>query len=254
MLGLAACSPELPDGADEENRNIFQERNKIFLPVSNKTEADKEELDELDLMDEENNKVQREIYESFLASRNINNHKHNQRGPQQSDISQPQPSSHNQSQVSSQNPLNNKNDYFEYEMELILFEENHISQQLHILEHKIRENEGNESQEDLLNSWLELISKKNVIFHRRLMLEILQNEQDLERKFELIQTELRKTHQDPEKEELLLKELLHLVDLRDKVLSEKNAEENILCQEENIGRKIQQQLQSDVQKQKCCIQ
>ena len=87
------------------------------------------------------------------------------------------------------------------------------------------------------------------------MLEILLNEQDLKRKYSLLQTELRKTDLEPAQEELLLKELLLVVDARDKVLTEKNDEENLLCQEENIGRKFQlTSFQTSDEKQKCCIQ
>merc|ERR1719273_675143 len=53
----------------------------------------------------------------------------------------------------------------EHEMELILFQENIISQQMTVLELNIRESDGNQSP-DLLNSWFELISQKNMIFHR----------------------------------------------------------------------------------------
>ena len=140
-------------------------------------------------------------------------------------------------------------------MELINFEENSISSQLTVLEHKIREleSDGNTIDTTLLNSYFELISKKNLIFHRRLMLEIYQNEQDLERKCYLLQSELHSPTTDSQKEEILLKEFLRLVDLRDKLLIEKFEEENILCQEELIGKQVHQQ-NFQAKSNKCKIQ
>lgn len=194
----------------------------------------------LDVKDEENNKLQQEILDSFLASK---------KGPstvkhvQSSSILSEQKDIVVHEELSYSNPLKN-NDFFEYEMELILFEESNISSQLTILEQKIRDLDDKLVNPDLLNAWFELVSKKNLVFHRRLMLEILQNEQDLEQKCSLLQAELRSPNIEPIKEELLLKELLRLVDLRDKLLMDKQDEENNLCQEELIGK----QLQSDI----CC--
>ena len=141
----------------------------------------------------------------------------------------------------------------ENEMELILFQENSISQQMTVLELNIRESEsdGKESQ-DLLNAWFELISQKNMIFHRRLMLEILQNEQDLERRCEILQAELRRDDQDPQTENLLLEELVRLIDLRDKLVSEKMNEEDLLCREDSIGKEVRNCLISKTSK--CQIQ
>ena len=128
----------------------------------------------------------------------------------------------------------------EHEMELIQFEENNLSREMTILEHRIREaeSEGEES-EELLSAWFELISKKNVIFHRRLMIEILQEEQDLERRCQILQAELRRQELDQETEHLLLEKLLRIVDLRDKCVSDKIDEEEFLHQEELIGKEVQ---------------
>ena len=264
LSGHAAYSHEILSNQEneifsKEKQQIFlQENTQNILPVPNKTESD----EELELRDEENNRVQREILDAFNASRS-NNHS----GPKsfkndpslRTDAATSECCTFESNETVSHtclgsNPLN-RNDYFDHEMELILFEENQVSEQMTILEHRIREKDGEESQEELLSLWFELISKKNVVFHRRLMLEILQNEEDLERKYSLLQTELRKTDLEPAQEELLLKELLLVVDARDKVLTEKNDEENLLCQEENIGRNFQHtSFQTSDEKQKCCIQ
>jgi len=161
----------------------------------------------------------------------------------------------NQEAASSVNVRSRKvtDNMVEYEMELILFQENSISEQMTVLEHNIRESEsdGKESQ-DLLNAWFDLISQKNMIFHRRLMLEILQNEQDLERRCEILQAELRRPQLDPQTEKLLLEELFRLIDLRDKLVSEQMNEEDLLCREESIGKEVQNCLISKTSK--CKIQ
>ena len=71
------------------------------------------------------------------------------------------------------------------------------------------------------------------------MLEILQNEQDLERRCQILQAELRSQDLDHQTEKLLLEELLRLVDLRDKLVSEQMNEEDLLCREESIGKEVQ---------------
>ena len=85
------------------------------------------------------------------------------------------------------------------------------------------------------------------------MLEIYQNEQDLERKCYLLQSELHSPNTDSNKEEILLQEFLRLVDLRDKLLIEKCEEENILCQEELIGKQVHQNFKAKSSN-KCKIQ
>ena len=250
--GPAVSSPE---SGMEETRTFSPQQPQTISYVSTKTEDtvdlqlyQDEAYEDIDLnnKDDENNEVQKEILELYLASKKnvpkINRVENQENTQTQNNENDP-----------NLNPLKS-NDYFEYEMELVLFEENDVSNQLTILEHTIREAElEGGSDPSLLNVWFELVSKKNLIFHRRLMLEIMQNEQDLERKYEMIKCELRKPDLEPQREELLLKELLRIVDLRDKLLMEKDDEENILCQEEQIGKQVQQNI--NVQnKQKCKIQ
>ena len=226
--------------------------------VSTKTEdttnpqLNQDEDIDLIIKDNENNQMQKKILELYFASK--------KKGPKFNLVENQESSSsatnlilvEDNKKDPNLNPLKS-NDYFEYEMELVSFEENDVSNQLTILEHRIREAEleGNSNQ-SLLSVWFELVSRKNLIFHRRLMLEIMQNEQDLERKCEMLQAELRKPELESPREQLLLKELLRTVDLRDKLLMDKNDEENMLCQEEQIGKQVQQSISN--QKQKCKIQ
>jgi len=206
----------------------------------------------LDAKDEENNKIQQEILDTFLSSK-LSKGPKVAKDVQSSSILSERSNEVVYEELSSRNPLKN-NDFFEYETELILFEERNISSQLTILEQNIRDLDEKSVNSDLLNSWFELVSKKNIVFHRRLMLEILQNEQDLERKCSLLQAELRSPKISPIREELLLKELLRVVDLRDKLLMDKQDEENLLCQEETIGRQIQTDIFCKSKKETCKVQ
>lgn len=249
--GPAVSSPE---SGMKEAGTFSPSQPQTISYVSTKTEDtvdlqlyQDEAFEDVDLnnKDDEYNEIQKEMLELYLASKkNV---------PKISEVENQECTQiKNNEKDPNLNPLKS-NDYFEYEMELVLFEENDVSNQLTILEHTIREAElEGDSDPSLLNVWFELVSKKNLIFHRRLMLEIMQNEQDLERKCEMIQCELRKPDLQPQREQLLLKELLRIVDLRDKLLMEKDDEENILCQEEQIGKQVQQNI--NVQKQKCKIQ
>lgn len=241
-----------PESGLKETRTCSPHQPQTISHVSTKTEDtvdlllyQDEEYEDITLnsKDDENNEIQKKILELYLTSKKT--------APKNDLVLKPENTQSNENDPNL-NPLRS-NDYFEYEMELVLFEENEVGNQLTILEHTIREAElDGSSDQSLLNVWFELVSKKNLIFHRRLMLEIMQNEQDLERKCEMIQCELRKPELEPQREELLLKELLRIVDLRDKLLMEKDDEENILCQEEQIGKQVQQNI--NVQKQKCKIQ
>ena len=229
---------------------------------------------DLEIKDEENNKFQQEILRSYFVENRKDTFSKPETAPGPTSVSIVDGSSslkdddyvdisllgsdnvdESQEAASSAHVRSRKvmDIMVEYEMELILFQENSISEQMTVLEHNIRESEsdGNESQ-DLLNAWFDLISQKNIIFHRRLMLEILQNEQDLERRCEILQAELRSPDLDHRTEQLLLEELVRLIDLRDKLVSEQMNEEELLCREESIGKEVQTCLISKTSK--CQIQ
>ena len=143
--------------------------------------------------------------------------------------------------------------YIEHEMELLLYEEKEISTQSTLLEHKLREVEG-EGQEcdDLLQLWFHLVSRKNMAFHRRLMLEILQSEQDLEKRCELLQGELRRGGREELGEKLLLEELLRVVDLRDQLVMARDREETSLQDEVKVGREVKNRLNTQDNKRDKC--
>ena len=255
-LGHAVFSPEA------ENNLLLP-----FLPTPNvpaKTPDITEDYD-LDIKDEENNKFQQEILRSYYVENRIDKFNKPETAPGPTRVSGVDESwsnkdddnvdislMENQEAASSVHVRSRQviDNMVEHEMELILFQENSISEQMTVLEHNIRESESESP--DLLNAWFELISQKNIIFHRRLMLEILENEQDLERRCEILQAELRRHDLDPQTEKLLLEELVRLIDLRDKLVSEKMNEEDLLCREESIGKEVRTCLISKTSK--CQIQ
>lgn len=153
------------------------------------------------------------------------------------------------------NKKNNLEGYFINEMELILFEEKEISRQSTILEKLIRdyENDGISNQV-LLEQWMQLISKKNLMFHRRLLLELLQDEDDLEKKSIMIQDQLRAGVKDELSEKLLLEELRRIVDLRDQLENAKDKEEVMLQEEINFGIEIKNENFRERKVQKCIVQ
>ena len=153
------------------------------------------------------------------------------------------------------NKRNNLEGYFINEMELILFEEKEISRQSTILEKQMRdyENDGISNQV-LLEQWMQLISKKNLMFHRRLLLELLRDEDDLEKKFIMIQDQLRAEVKDELSEKLLLEELRRIVDLRDQLEHDRDKEEVMLQEEINFGMEIKNEVFGQRQAQKCIVQ
>jgi len=143
--------------------------------------------------------------------------------------------------------------YIEYEMELLLYEEKEISAQSTLLEHRMRqvEAEGKEC-ERFLELWFDLVSRKNLAFHRRLVLDILQREQDLEKRCEMLQDELRRGGRDQVGEQLLLEELLKIVDLRDQLVMARDREEKTMKEELMVGKEIKSKLsKQDNKKDKC---
>lgn len=78
------------------------------------------------------------------------------------------------------------------------------------------------------------VNKKNALLRRQMQLNILEQESDLERKYELLNLELRaamsiedwrKTEEQREREKLLLAELLTIVDKRNELVLNLHSQE-----------------------------
>ncbi|XP_060655550.1 EH domain-binding protein 1 isoform X5 [Drosophila nasuta] len=162
---------------------------------------------------------------------------------------------------------NDKLTYIESELEALEREQEAIDQKASSLEAKLRAVMGGnpkteETEEQLLSQWFTLVNKKNALLRRQMQLNILEQEKDLERKFTMLNQELRaaqsvedwrKTEVQREKERLLLEELVTIVDKRDQLVQHLHNQEIAIEDDHEIARELEQ-VDISGGKEKCVIQ
>ncbi|PIK49773.1 putative EH domain-binding protein 1-like isoform X1 [Apostichopus japonicus] len=137
--------------------------------------------------------------------------------------------------------LNNEeetSDYILGEYAALEREEGQIDNRAGFVEKELRKvmekDPGSDSEVHLMQEWFELVNKKNALIRRQEQLNVMEKEQDLERKYELLKRELtimmaiedwQKTEQERHREQLLLDEMVIMVDKRNELVEQLDAQE-----------------------------
>uniref|UniRef100_T1IPS9 Calponin-homology (CH) domain-containing protein n=1 Tax=Strigamia maritima TaxID=126957 RepID=T1IPS9_STRMM len=141
--------------------------------------------------------------------------------------------------------------YVQQELEALEIEQTQIDEEAKELEkilRKVIETGTNEDEEEQLTEvWFTLLDKRNALIRRHMQLNILEKEMDLERRYELLNRELRKmlamedwqkTEAMKEREKLLLDELIQVVNKRDELVQHLDNQEKGIELDDKIAENV----------------
>ncbi|XP_067120023.1 EH domain-binding protein 1 isoform X3 [Centruroides vittatus] len=142
--------------------------------------------------------------------------------------------------------IKSKSSYVHHELDALEREQLEIDKNAAELEKKLRkvmESGNSVLEEELMQQWFTLVNKKNALIRRQMQLNILEKEEDLEMRFQLLNCELRamleiedckKTEAQKHREKLLLEELVEIVNKRDELVQHLDTQEKALEDDEIV--------------------